>query len=161
MSDADAAATGESLLEAGKTHRIRACRKGDLNGVLEIENETFPDPYDEEVFSMLLRSEPDGFLVAEGDGEVLGYVAVSANYEVIFSLAVSRHHRGEGLGRALMDAALVYLRPRTESVSLQVRVSNSAAIRLYRRFGFKEEGRVSRYYPDGEDALVMTLDLRA
>ncbi len=59
----------------------------------------------------------------------------------------------------LMKAVLDYLRGRVDSVLLQVRVSNSAAIQLYRKFGFTEEGKVRRYYPDGEDALAMYLDL--
>ena len=133
--------------------------EGDLDDVLEIENESFPDPYDREIFSQLLRLEPDGFLVAVDEGGVLGYVASSARYGLIFSLAVSSRHRGRGVGPVLMDAVLRHLRGRTRKVSLQVRVSNVAAIGLYRRFLFREEGRVSRYYHDGEDALVMTLEL--
>jgi ribosomal-protein-alanine N-acetyltransferase len=126
---------------------------------LKIEKESFPDPYDRETFSQLLRSEPEGFLVAEGKDGILGYAASSARYGLIFSLAVSTGHRRKGVGLKLMEEVLDYLRGKTDSVLLQVRVSNSAAIRLYRKFGFREEGRVRRYYPDGEDALAMSLDL--
>lgn len=106
--------------------------------------------------------------MAEGEGDgggggvvVAGYVASSSRYGMIISLAVSPGHRRAGVGRALMGAALSYLRGRTETVSLQVRVGNAEAIRLYRSFSFVERGRVKRYYPDGEDALVMALSLRA
>jgi [ribosomal protein S18]-alanine N-acetyltransferase len=146
------------------THRIRRCTDGDLDAILGIENESFSDPYDRDTFSQLLRSEPEGFLVAEGDddddGDILGYVASSARYGLILSLAVSADHRREGIGTMMMDAALRYLRGRARRVTLQVRVSNAPAISLYRRFSFREAGKVRRYYPDGEDALVMTLDLR-
>ena len=108
----------------------------------------------------LLGSEPEGFLVAEGDSGILGYVASSARYGLIFSVAVSGVSRRKGIGRTLMDAVIGYLRGRTKRVSLQVRVSNTAAIGLYRELSFREEGRVRRYYPDGEDALVMYLELR-
>ena len=141
--------------------RIRRCTDGDLDAILRIENESFSDPYDRGTFSQLLRSEPEGFLVAEGDdGDILGYVASSARYGLILSLAVSAGHRREGIGTMMMDAALRYLRGRARGVTLQVRVSNAPAISLYRRFSFREVGKVRRYYPDGEDALVMTLDLR-
>jgi len=80
---------------------------------------------------------------------------------VIVSLAVSASRRREGIGLALMDAVLRYLSRETERVSLQVRVGNSAAIGLYRQFSFREEGTVRRYYPDGEDALVMILDFKS
>jgi len=152
---------GETLPEADPSYQIRKCVDGDLDGVLKIEEESFPDPYDREIFSQLLSSEPEGFLVAEGGPGVLGYVASSARYGIIFSLAVSASRRREGIGRALMDAILRYLSEETEWVSLQVRVGNSAAIGLYRQFSFREEGRVRRYYPDGEDALVMILDFKS
>ncbi len=132
-----------------------------MEGVLKIENESFPDPYDRDVFSTLLQSEPEGFLVAECDGGVVGYVASSARYGLIFSLAVSAGHRRKRVGWLLMEAVLGYLRGRTETVSLQVRVGNFAAIDLYRHFSFREEGRLRGYHSDGEDALVMCLDLRS
>jgi ribosomal-protein-alanine N-acetyltransferase len=148
------------LPESEPFYRIRRCREGDLDDVLMIEEQTFPDPYDQEIFSQLLVSEPQGFLVAEDDSGVLGYVASSGRYGLIFSLAVSATHRRRGIGRLLMTAVLGYLRGETKRISLQVRVTNSAAIALYHQFSFREQGRIRRYYPDGEDALVMTLDLR-
>ena len=161
MSSPPAAVSGVKVPAAEPSYRIRRCTDGDLDDVLRIENESFSDPYDRDIFSQLLRSEPEGFLVTEGEGDVLGYVASSARYGLIFSLAVSAAHRRKGIGWMMMDAALRYLRGRTPRVTLQVRVGNAAAIDLYRRFSFREEGTVRRYYPDGEDALVMTLNLRA
>ena len=154
------AGVGDRLTESEPLYRIRMCRDGDLDDVLVIEEQTFTDAYDREIFSQLLISEPQGFLVAEGDSGVLGYVASSGRYGLIFSLAVAATHRRRGIGRLLMVAVLGYLRGETKTVSLQVRVTNSAAITLYHQFSFKEQGKVRRYYTDGEDALVMTLDLR-
>ncbi len=145
--------------ETEPLYRIRRCREGDLDEVLAIEEQTFTDAYDREIFSQLLTSEPQGFLVAEDDSAVRGYVASSGRHGLIFSLAVSATHRRRGIGRLLMVAVLGYLRGETKRVSLQVRVTNSAGIALYRQFSFREQGRIRRYYPDGEDALVMTLDL--
>jgi len=48
-----------------------------------------------------------------------------------------------------------------ESASLEVRASNKAAIALYEKFGFVAAGRRAAYYPDGEDALLMTYNLNA
>ena len=139
--------------------RIRAFSERDLGSVLKIEKESFPDPYDRETFSQLLQSEPEGFIVAEFEDGILGYAASSARYGLIFSLAVSADRRRKGVGQMLLEAVLDYLRGRADSVILQVRVSNSAAIQLYQKFGFTEEGRMRRYYSDGEDALTMTLGL--
>ena len=110
--------------ESEPLYRIRRCREGDLDEVLTIEEQTFTDAYDREIFSQLLRSEPQGFLVAADDSGVLGYVASSGRYGLIFSLAVSAAHRRRGIGRSLMVAVLGYLRGETKRVSLQVRVTN-------------------------------------
>lgn len=143
----------------GRSYRVRECVEEDLDAILEIENGSFSDPYDRDLFVQLLRSEPEGFLVAEGDRRVIGYAASSARYGLIFSLAVSPNFRSRGVGGALMDSVMRYLRGKTSRVTLQVRVSNSPAIALYRRFSFKDGGRLRRYYPDGEDALVMYRDI--
>ena len=136
------------------------CREEDIVKVLEIERESFKDPYDREKFLQLLWLEPEGFIVAESEAEIVGYIAASARHGIIFSLAVSGKARGKGIGSMLMEAALKYMREISEEVSLQVRASNSAAIHLYERFGFKRQGTIKRYYRDGEDALVMSLDFR-
>jgi ribosomal-protein-alanine N-acetyltransferase len=137
--------------------RIRRCTRTDLGAVLEIEERSFPDPYDREIFEQLLRSEPECFLVAEVQGAVLGYVAASARYGMVFSLAVSARHRRRGIGRSLMDKVLAQVLAHAERVILQVRASNTGAQELYRDLGFRAEGIVKRYYPGGEDALVMSL----
>jgi [ribosomal protein S18]-alanine N-acetyltransferase len=144
---------------AEPSFHVRECVEGDLDEILAIEDESFTDPYDREIFIQLLRTEPGGFLVAAAGHRLVGYVASSAKYGLILSLAVSPERRRRGVGAALMESALLYLRGRTARVTLQVRVSNSAAIALYRRFSFREDGRLRRYYPDGEDALVMSLGL--
>jgi len=140
---------------------IRMCREGDLAEVLEIERESFEDPYDREKFLQLLWLEPEGFIVAETNADMVGYVASSAKHGIIFSLAVSGQARRKGVGSTLMEAALKYMRETSETVSLQVRVSNSVAIHLYENFGFTRQGTVKRYYRDGEDALVMFLNFRS
>ena len=146
--------------ELGPPPRARTCNEDDLDSVLEIEAKSFTDPYDRGMFLHLLRLEPEGFLVAEGGGDILGYVVVSARFGLVFSLAVSGEHRRKGIGLMLMKAALTYLRGRTERVSLQVRASNIPATSLYRRLAFQEDGLLEEYYRDGEDALVMSLRLR-
>src|SRR5208283_3682564 len=98
ISSPPAASSGRILPESEPLYRIRMCRKGDLEGVLKIEKESFSDPYDRDVFSMLLQSEPEGFLVAECDDGVVGYVASSARYGLIFSLAVSAGRRRKRVG---------------------------------------------------------------
>lgn len=139
---------------------IRQCRPGDLDQVLGIERAAFPDPYDRFTFAQLLELDPRGFLVAERE-ELLGYVAGVADKEeaMIYSIAVAEGNRRTGIGERLLSAELNYFSEKARRVYLQVSVKNSAAISLYRRFSFVEMGRIRKYYRNGDDALIMSLDL--
>lgn len=146
------------MREPEPTPLIRSCTAGDLESVLKIETDSFPDPYDRETLTLLLDSEPELFLVAEGRNSIQGYVAGSARYGLIFSLAVSPAYRRKRIGWMLMDAVLHRLSGHAKTVSLQVRVGNFAAIALYQKFGFRKVGTLRSYYADGEDALVMSMN---
>ena len=80
----------------------------------------------------------------------------------IQNLATLPSMRRRGIAARLLG--FVFERSRgsgLESASLEVRISNSAAIALYEKFGFVAAGRRPAYYPDGEDALLMTYNLNA
>jgi [ribosomal protein S18]-alanine N-acetyltransferase len=72
-------------------------------------------------------------------------------------VAVHPDYQRQGLGQALLWALLSQAQQRgLERATLEVRVSNQAAIALYEKFGFREAGRRRRYYEDtGEDALIL------
>ena len=101
----------------------------------------------------------DGFLVAEGDDDLLGYVLFtpsSSSHARVLSLAVSPDHRRRGVATRLMRGAFDVLRERGfDSVGLEVRVSNEPAQSLYEGLGFGVVGVDESYYGDGEDALLM------
>jgi ribosomal-protein-alanine N-acetyltransferase len=146
---------------ARRSYSIRECRPADLDPILEIERRSFPDAYDRAIFVQLLAAEPGGFLVAEKEDLVLGYISAVSDGEdaMIYSIAVSDSARRTGAGSALMEAELKYLSMRAKHVYLQVSVKNVAAISLYTTFSFVEIGRVKRYYANGDDAITMKLEL--
>jgi [ribosomal protein S18]-alanine N-acetyltransferase len=148
-------------VSGGPSYIIRLCHEGDLGQVLEVEREAFPDPYDLSTFSQLLSVEPEGFFVAEQDGLVLGYVAAASRAEeaMIYSIAVRSGSRRRGIARLLMQAELDYLSKRTTRVYLQVSVNNATAIALYERLSFVRTGRLRKYYSNGDDAILMSLNL--
>ena len=79
----------------------------------------------------------------------------------LLNLAVSPRFRRQGLARRLMTAMLtIGRRAGVESVYLEARPTNLAAITLYESAGFHITGRRPDYYEDGEDAVLMNLDLR-
>jgi RimJ/RimL family protein N-acetyltransferase len=91
----------------------------------------------------------DGTIVAVADGEVIGsiHVAPSRHGFGEIGLAIAREWRGRGVGSALMAAAIDWARDRgLHKLSLGVFAHNAAAIALYRKFGFVEEGRRVKHY---------------
>lgn len=164
---------------------IRAMRKGDLATVLRIERESFAIPWSERTFRGLLGRGNARLLVAEavgappsngprrrsrsrGEAEgpgVVGYAVVwlAGEEAELGDLAVAAEHRGRGLGRLLLEAALgAAARAGARRVFLEVRESNGAARRLYERACFETVGRRPRYYTRPvEDAVVMRRRLPA
>jgi ribosomal-protein-alanine N-acetyltransferase len=141
---------------------VERCGEADLDSIMRIEQASFPDPYTRRLFSQFLRWEPDGFLVVKERGETIGYAMASSKdgYGMILSIAVSPGHRRKGIGALLMHAALEHLTGKVERVQLQVNATNEKAIGFYRRFGFRETGRLENYYQNGDDAVEMTLVLK-
>lgn len=138
--------------------KLRPFVLADLTRVMEIEWESFLDG-DEALYRELHDEWLDGFLVAELDGVVIGFLVLVITLEGegrVFALAVDSRYRGKGVGRLLLKAAFTTLRKlRLGFVRLEVRVGNQIAQRLYRSMGFMEIGFIPFYYKDGEGALVM------
>jgi ribosomal-protein-alanine N-acetyltransferase len=109
-----------------------------------------------------LRHILDGEDGAEPEELVVGFVGVwlLADEAHIVTVAVRDDHRGRGVGERLLIAAIdAAVRERQEVVTLECRVSNAVAIRLYEKYGFQRVGLRPRYYSDNhEDAYVLTAD---
>lgn len=143
---------------------IRPARVTDLAAVEWIENASFGDPWPRRALEAELHQDALRWpLVAEREGKVVGYLMawrVAGEFHIL-NLAVSPSARRRGaatrlLGRLLADAAAQGV----GLLTLEVRPSNSAARAFYRRHGFVDVGRRTRYYRDtGEDAIVMSLTI--
>ena len=145
---------------------VREAEQADLLSVYRIEKTCFPQPWPFSAFERFL-GEP-GFLVADDGERVVGYVVSNLvpnhgrDIGHVKDLAVHPDARGRGVGRTLLERALVSLSIDGASlVKLEVREGNDPALSLYRDVGFEPMRRVPRYYEDGEDALLMVLDLDA
>lgn len=143
---------------------VRRAERADLLDVLRIEKRCFTEPWPYTAFESFL-DEP-GFLVAEREGSVLGYVVADVmpnhgrDIGHIKDLAVAPEARGLGLGRHILRRGLISLSfSGAAVVKLEVRAGNDPAMSLYRDVGFDPARRVPSYYADGEDAYLMVLDL--
>jgi ribosomal-protein-alanine N-acetyltransferase len=154
-------------------YQIRRCEREDIAAVIEINSETLPEHYSDYFYYEILSEFPETFLVAELGGRVVGYMMCRIEYGFshlrrlglarkghIVSVAVREEHRGRGVGSMLMRSCQEEMVKKTATESyLEVRVSNTEAIALYQRLGYKVSGRLEAYYKDGEAALVMALHL--
>ena len=144
---------------------IGPIEEADLDEVVAIEREVYPLPWSRACFRNELNRPYSRLLGLreQGSGRLVGYICywILYNEMHVLNLAVRPEFRGRGLGRRLLGHAVEVARMGEVSlVSLEVRVSNSVAINLYRSMGFRPVGVRPRYYsPEREDALLMQLDL--
>ena len=137
---------------------VRPLVYGDLPAVLAIERRSFETPWSLAMFVLEL-SKPSGICLAIADtkGNLAGYLVCSSYSDVwhLMNIAVVPERRREGIASELM-VKLFEATGAQSRITLEVRLSNSPAIRLYERFSFKPAGHRRRYYHDnGEDALIM------
>jgi len=142
---------------------IREFKPQDLKRVLEIEKASFRDPYPANLLRDIYNLGA-GFLVAQEDGKVVGFIIFWIRFEDeghIISLAVDKDYRRRGVGAALvMTAISIFEKFHIKNIKLEVRARNKGAIKFYRALGFSEEKILENYYEDGEDAVVMRMDLQ-
>jgi len=136
-------------------------RMADVAAVLEIERLSFSSPWPAFAFEQeLTANRLAHYRVARlGDRVVaFGGIWLMVDEAHITTFGVHPDHRRRGIGRRLLlQLAEVALDLGSARMTLEVRVSNEPAQRLYRSFGFNVTGRRVAYYSDdGEDALVMT-----
>lgn len=147
-----------------QTITFRAMELRDLDAVMEVEHASFTLPWSREAFyNELVNNKYAVYLVAEDDGKVVGYCGawVILDEAHITNIALLPNWRGRGLGEELLVQMMTKAeRMGTRRMSLEVRVTNHVAQKLYRKLGFQDGGIRKFYYTDNmEDALVMWVEL--
>jgi len=142
------------------TYRIAPLELKHIDGVLEVDRLSFSVPWSRDSFEKeAVQNDFAHYVVAVCGDRVIGYggVWIIAGEGQITNIAVHPSFRGIGAARRMLEALIEICR--SESVSdmtLEVRVSNAAAISLYKKYGFAEEGVRKHFYPNNnEDALIM------
>jgi ribosomal-protein-alanine N-acetyltransferase len=143
--------------------RIEPMAVGDLADVHRIEHASFSEPWPDEAYrSELQANRLASYLVARVDGGLVAFggiwLMVDEAHVTTFAVdPVWRRQRvGETLLLALLDLAIAR---HAREATLEVRLSNVPARRLYEKFGFRPVGIRPRYYSDNhEDALIMTTE---
>ena len=132
--------------------------------VAELENSIFTLPWSEDTLYDELDNPTARFLVASDDGNVLGYIGANniCGEWYIDNIAVREDARRRGVGSMLMSSLIEKARNENALfLTLEVRPSNTPAIRLYEKFGFTVRGERKGFYSEPkEDAFIMTVDLQ-
>lgn len=145
--------------------RLRAMQEIDLPIIIEIEQAAYPFPWTLQIFRDCLRV---GYKarVLERDDDIIGYgiMSTGAQEAHILNLCIHPNLQRCGYGQRLLNHLLALARQQnTQTVFLEVRPSNPAAIHLYLKTGFNQIGMRKGYYPNGkqgrEDAVIMAKEL--
>ena len=142
---------------------IRPAAENDLPALAALELACFSHPWSEKSLADMLGNGRSLFLIAEGEGELLGYLGMEFVLDEgsITNVAVFPAHRRQGIANALIKELLRRAKGLgLATVTLEVRAGNTAAITLYQKNNFVPVGRRKNYYTSPtEDAILMTVTL--
>lgn len=139
--------------------KIRRMTWLDVEEVTQVEEASFSIPWTKDAFmNEMLRNEQAIYFVAVHDKRVVGFVGVWQIVDEghITNIAVLPEFRGQGIGNQLLAELVAFAKSKgLVGLTLEVRVSNDGAQKLYEQFGFMQAGRRRRYYQDNnEDAYI-------
>jgi ribosomal-protein-alanine N-acetyltransferase len=143
---------------------VRRLAQRDLKAIERIERLSYPTPWSRSMFASEMAKPSSvslGAFEAE-TGELLGYLVISRYVDAwhVMNVAVEPEHRRQGIALALFERLFAVTgADGRRGYTLEVRISNQAAIKLYERLGFQSRGVRRGYYTDNrEDALIMWRD---
>jgi ribosomal-protein-alanine N-acetyltransferase len=143
---------------------IRKLELRDLNAIERIERDSYRTPWSRSMFAGEL-AKPSSLSLGAFEpetGALLGYLIISRYVDAwhVMNLAVAPDHRRRRIAANLLDRLFELTAGEDRrGYTLEVRVSNDVAIRLYEQAGFRARGIRRGYYTDNrEDALIMWRD---
>lgn len=138
-------------------------KESDLDRVLNLEKACFKQPWQKKDCEYELNENPysHGWILKD-ENRIVGYAFLWETFEMsqLARIGVDPEFRKKGLGFEMMQNLVQRAKEvACEFMTLEVRKSNIAALNLYKKMGFIQVNVSKSYYPDGEDAIVMTLAL--
>lgn len=155
--------TGPLTAPGGIKLQLAPLAESDIEAVSHIERNAHSHPWNPALFSDCLRGRQMCVLARE-EGILVAYFVVTAEAgdSELLNITVAPAAQGRGLGTALLQHLSLALQGCADTLYLEVRASNTAAIALYHSAGFVEVGTRPHYYPAArgrEDAVIFALTL--
>lgn len=143
--------------------KIRKTDLSDIPFIYEEETKIFGKSLGEKtLYNEVMYNKLSKYFTAVIDNKRVGYIGcwlTIPNAEVL-NLLVVDEYRGNGIGKLLVNKVIEICNiEKIEMITLEVRISNEIGIKLYESVGFTKENIRKKYYSNGEDALLMVLDL--
>jgi [ribosomal protein S18]-alanine N-acetyltransferase len=144
-------------------YNIRRVQPEDIFPVSNLAYTELPERYHPSIFSQFYESFPEGFLVAEHNQTIIGFligIKTTRTTARILMLAVDQHYRKKNLGSTLVKQFLDDMRQaHVTKVDLEVRMANQGTIEFYKKQGFVLKDALRHFYQNGEDAYSMSREL--
>ncbi len=138
---------------------VRRFSINDIHSVMRVVTKSLGETYPPSLYLTLHDIWPDGFMIAEVNGQIIGLVAaVESEKRVarVLMLAVLPEHRGRSYGSTLLKKLEERcLAGAFHAIGLEVRKSNMPALSFYERHGFSVSGEIKNFYLNGEGAYQM------
>lgn len=143
--------------------KIRKMQKEDIEGVLEVEKESFKTPWTRRLFFDELENPRTVYYVCCSEDEILGYGGMwhVVDEGQITNIAVKKNSRKKGIGSKILEEIINWSKEHDiKVIELEVRQGNFGALELYKKYGFRAVGKRKGYYKEPlEDAVLMDLRL--
>ncbi len=143
------------------SNNIRPMAIADLDRIMEIELSVYPHPWTRGIFFDCMNVGYSCW-VLEDTINIIGYavISIAASEAHLLNVSIASNHQNQGLGRQfVIQMCDVAKQSQADTMLLEVRPSNHAAVHLYDSVGFNEVGQRKKYYPADkgarEDALIM------
>ncbi|MEF9933852.1 MAG: ribosomal protein S18-alanine N-acetyltransferase [Clostridium sp.] len=139
---------------------VDTMRVEDIEDVVEIETLSFKTPWSVNAFTLELTNNKNAlYRVIRCDNRVIAYGGMWLLFDEVHitNIAVHPDYRGRGYGNIIVeDMMKIAKESNMSAMTLEVRVSNTPAVNLYKKYGFVGVATRKGYYQDtGEDALIM------
>lgn len=142
---------------------IRRMEVRDIEAIVHLDREILGQSLGEETYRLELYDNPyNEYYVMEDMGHIIGHIGLWMDPPLaqVLNFYIIESRRKTGLGRYLFESTLTYcMSKQVHTLTLEVRPTNTNAIRFYEHFGFVKVATRERYYADGEDAYLLLKSL--